>query len=359
MLVNKRLCWALALSVLVHLVLALFITVEPPEPPEAPKLTARFEALPPPPSAGAKPPKAVKKTTTKPVLVTSAAPVAYLPEPEPADAEEVLLAVAPLEKLEKKDSSAPTVAPEKPVETQALAQTVAEPEKMPEPKPKTRQETLPRVIDLQYSAGLSKNGSYPMTVGNLTLRFTHEAGRYELSTVGRARGFFAIMYPGALKMISRGTITEKGIRPDKFTLERNDPSKTRHVVFDWEKKLVTIRDKEPVPISEPTFDALTFIIQFYFSMPNHVKGEPVTLQVASPTRLDEYTLKREEEVSLQTPLGEIHTERWLGTRKTAIGQAEFWLAPKWHYIPFKVALTSEHGDTAVFSLETVAAEDNS
>jgi Protein of unknown function (DUF3108) len=214
------------------------------------------------------------------------------------------------------------------------------------------------VIDLQFAAGWSRDGNYPLPVGNLTLRFEHSEGKYSLTTVGRARGLFAFMYPGALKMTSIGQILPSGIRPDKFHIERNDPAKARSVEFDWVNKVAKLRDKEPIPITEPTFDALTFMIQFYFAMPTIVAGQEVQLNVVSPTRLDTYTLRKTDNATLTTPLGQIETERWQGTRKTATGGAEFWLAPKWHYIPFKVALSDEKGNTAIFSLETIAVEEN-
>ena len=178
-----------------------------------------------------------------------------------------------------------------------------------------------------------------------------------MRTTGQASGFFKMMYPGVLRMKSIGKLTGDGIAPDSFEMVREregKDAKPRKVVFDREAKLIRLNEKEPVPMIGPVFDVLTFIVQFYFSIPGD-KTE-VTFQVVSPTRVDAYTLKRGEKETLDTPQGKIETEIWRGSRNTAAGSAEFWLAPSWHYIPFKVRMTDEKDRRASFDLDSVAVE---
>jgi hypothetical protein len=369
--------FALAVSLVAHLLVAAFAPIRPPEidPTEKP-LTARITAMPPPPvpKAAAPVPTAQRKAKPKPKrpatpaqgvtvaalpakepLVEPAAP----PEPEPVTqkAPEPEAPKEPEKVAEVKPEPAPAELPEPTSTASASNYTLAELEAM-KPKSKGQQQldALPRVIDLNYKAGYAQGENYPMPVGNFKLRFEHADGKYELRTFGQASGLFRFIYPGVLRMKSVGQLSERGLEPEVFEMNRErqgQEPRVRRVEFDRAAKLIRLQDKPPVPIEGQVFDVLTFIVQFYFAVP---ESNEVTLQVVSPTRVDAYTLTRSGKETLKTPQGDIETEIWKGARKSAAGQAEFWLAPSWHYIPFKVKMTDEQERKASFDLDSVAVE---
>ncbi len=369
---DKRLVAALALSVLAHVAFAIFAPAVLPEPEDkSTVITTRLQYMPPPPVAALKTPAPAK---SKPVVKKTAPQV-----PPPAGTAIAALPSAPVIDAPLEPPPPPPPEPEKIVE---VAQPVApDPPKTLEPEPervptntafasgadmitpeKTKSkgeqqlEALPRLIDLNYKAGYAQGDAYPMNIGNFKLRFEHAEGKYTLRTTGQASGFFKFVYPGVLKMQSTGKLTERGLEPDAFEMFRERQgreTKPRKIVFDREAKLILLNDKPPVPIEGQVFDLLTFIVQFYFAAPD---SDEVTLQVVSPTRIDAYTLKRSGKETLDTPQGKIETEIWRGSRKSAEGSAEFWLAPSWHYIPFRVRMTDEKERKASFDLESVAVE---
>jgi outer membrane biosynthesis protein TonB len=378
--VDRRLWVALAVSLIGHVLVAAFAPVDPPEtdPNEKP-LTARLTAMPAPPvpQAAAPVPTAQPKAKPKPKRVAPPPPpgtaVAALPANEP------LLepaAPAPAEPVAEKAPEPETPKPEEKVAQAPKPEPVPE---LPTPtstasasgytegelnamttkeksKGEKQLEALPRMIDLNYKAGYAQGENYPMPVGAFKLRFEHAGGKYELRTTGQASGFFRFMYPGVLRMKSVGKLSERGLEPDYFEMNRErqgQDARVRKVEFDREAKLIRLNDKPPVPIEGPVFDVLTFIVQFYFAVPD---TDEVTLQVVSPTRVDAYTLKRTGKETLDTSQGKIETEVWKGSRKSTAGEAEFWLAPSWHYIPFKVRMTDEKERKASFELESVAVE---
>jgi Protein of unknown function (DUF3108) len=371
---DKRILIALAFSVIAHWVFVTFAPIELPDGEEkSTVLTTRIMAMPAPPVAAPPAPKiatAAKPKAKKPAPPKPGVAVAQLPTPVaelvPEPIVETPVAVEPEPKVEEKIADkAPEPEPKIELPQEPVAEAPkAEPPGLPKVDPNSpegkaaqRLAELPRLIDLNFKAAYAQGDAYPMPVGNFKLRFEHEADKYELRTTGQASGFFKMMYPGVLRMKSIGKLTNDGIAPDSFEMVREREGKDvkpRKVVFDREAKLIRLNDKEPVAITGPVFDVLTFIVQFYFSIPGD-KNE-VTFQVVSPTRVDAYTLKRGEKETLDTPQGKIETEVWRGSRKASAGSAEFWLAPSWHYIPFKVRMTDDQDRRASFDLDSVAVE---
>ncbi len=372
---DNRLVAALAFSAIAHWLFVTFAPIEPPDnDAQSTVLTTRITAMPAPPIAAPPAPKvatAAKPKTKKPAPPKPGVAIAQLPAPiiqaepepvveqiaakEPEPTKEPEPAPKPEEKVAEKVPE-PTPEPKPEPSAEAPPEPKIDPNS-PEGKAAKRLAELPRLIDLNFKAAYAQGDAYPMNVGNLKLRFEHEADKYELRTTGQASGFFKMMYPGVLRMKSIGKLTNDGIAPDSFEMVREREGKDvkpRKVVFDREAKLIRLNEKEPVAMTGPVFDVLTFIVQFYFSIPGD-KTE-VTFQVVSPTRVDAYTLTRGEKETLDTPQGKIETEIWRGSRKEAAGSAEFWLAPSWHYIPFKVRMTDEKDRRASFDLDSVAVE---
>ena len=254
-------------------------------------------------------------------------------------------APAPVAVAEAAPQPAPVVVPE--------PTPVPPPVVPPEPTPPAR--LPPKKIELAYTVFL---GEQKFEVGPVNLSFTHDAGRYKLVIKGRGRGIAALLYPGTFTGESEGQITSEGLRPDKFTEERGNPDKRRETIFDHEKKLLRIPDKDPIPFEGAPHDALTWIVQFYFAAP---KGDSVTFSVGTSRRMDVYTLVRSGEEKIDSPAGEVLAQIWKGGRKPEAdgkpnGSATFWLVPAWHFVPFKLKVVNAQGRSASFELTAVNAE---
>ncbi len=225
----------------------------------------------------------------------------------------------------------------------------------------------PKKIDLGYTALL---GEQKFEAGLATLKFEHDNGRYKLRIVGRGRGITALLYPGIFSGESEGRITAEGLRPDKYIEERGNPDKRRETIFDHEKGLLRIPEKDPIPFEGSPQDPLTWIVQFYFAMP---KGNAVTFSVGTSRRMDVYTLNRVGDEVLDVPTGnpdpvtgmretkKVMTQVWKGERKPDAdgkpnGSAQFWLAPEFHYVPFRLKVVSAQGRSASFDLTGINAE---
>ncbi len=359
---QRKFAAALIASFLVHLILGAFVTVEPPEEKMLP-LTARFMQLPPPPApVAAARPAPTTKSKAKPKTA----------KPRPATVAEAPVAVAVADPVAE-SIPAPEPAPEvAPVVAEAKPEPTPEPAPAPppvvEPPPALPPARMPpKKIELGYIAYL---GEQKFEVGPVNLKFTHDNGRYNLKVTGRGRGLAALLYPGTFTGESEGQITSEGLRPDKFVEERGNPDKKREITFDHEKGLLRVPDKDPIPFEGLPHDPLTWIVQFYFAMP---KGDAVTLSVGSSRRMDVYTLTKVGEEEIDAPTGDVDpstgkrtmnkvkTQVWKGARKPDAdgkpnGSAQFWLAPEWHYVPFRLKVVSAQGRSASFELVGVNAE---
>jgi hypothetical protein len=89
--------------------------------------------------------------------------------------------------------------------------------------------------------------------------------------------------------------------------------------------------------------------------------------------MDVYTLDRTGVEEIEAPTGpvesssgtrtmqKVKTEVWKGSRKPdgdgkPNGGAQFWLAPEWHYVPFRIKVVNAQGRSASFELVGVNAE---
>jgi hypothetical protein len=199
-------------------------------------------------------------------------------------------------------------------------------------------QSLPPIVELVYSAFWGSRG---FIVGTVGYRFEHDGQRYSIETVGTAYGLIALLFPGQLRVESRGALTAAGLVPEELRVARGRADREEVARFDRSAGMLTLHDKPPLPMDAPTYDMLTFWLQFYFAPP---AGDEVSFRVATTRQVREYRLRRAGTESVATPLGTVDTEVWervIDDRKDP--GAKIWLAPLWHYLPVKVRLSGRRG----------------
>jgi hypothetical protein len=214
--VRRVLLVALILSLVVHLAITWW-PVDMPQPPESTPLTATLTELPPPPKPSAAPAPTPAKPKPKPRKVASVpaalppAPVEAEPEPAPEAAADAPAAEAGAGTADAAEAPA------------AMAEVT--------PGAVTGGKTLPPRVDLAYKVFYGTRG---FLIGEAVYRFEHAANRYKIATVGEARGLAALVLRGQGKIESRGLITDEGLQPLTFRVERGGPDRVEMATFDWE-----------------------------------------------------------------------------------------------------------------------------
>ena len=345
---RRLLIVALALSVALHLVVSLW-PVDLPTTPEATPLTASITELPPPPTptatAAAKPKPKPKRSSP---INTPAPPVESVADAAPPDA-------AP------PDAAPPDAAPPDTTMADAAAQAerdMAQPEAtvaaeaLVTPGAATNNKVLPPRVDLAYKVFYGTRG---FLIGDAVYRFEHSNNRYRIATVGEARGLAALVLRGQGKIESRGLITETGLQPLTFRVERGGPDRVETATFDWEAGLLTMFDGKTEALDLPTFDPLALMWQYYFTPPT---ADKVSFTVGTPRRIHRYTLTREATETIDWPQGKIEAERW--HRQSADGKTDayVWLAPSLRHIPVKMRVSNTARGTIEVVLDSIRVDEN-
>ena len=320
---------ALIASLSVHLALTQWPLPPPHEVDSLPPLTATITELPPPPAPRV--PKPAPKARKRTVLATAPAS-AVAKEPAPAAEPAAEAAQAPSE-------PAPAVA-EAPLE-EAVA--VIAPE-APPPK------QLPPRIDLAYRAFLGTRGFF---IGEAVYRLEHEANQYTISTVAEARGLVALFFPGQARAKSEGAITNAGLQPNSYSIERTVNYRRESATFDWETGMVLLNDDKSAPLEMPTFDPLVVLWQFYFAPPEQ---DVAQFNIATTRRIYHYSFKRAGTETLTLPFGEVETQVWRRQSGDGSIDAQVWLAPSLHFVVAKLRLSNDRATVEVL-LDSIRVDD--
>ena len=341
-LVRPALLVALGLSLLLHLAWSLW-PADDIDAPEGTVLEATITEMPPPPVPSAQPAppppqKPIKRTRT--IARKPTAPPAAIAAPD-ASAPVIDEGTTDVAKVEPGPSSAETIAKSaEPAGDSATASEAAPPAVV-----------LPPRVDLAYKVFLGTQG---FMIGEATYRFEHANDRYRISTVGQARGLAALIVRGTGKVESHGRITQHGLRPYEFAIERGSADRREVAFFDWDAGNVVLNDGGRAQLEAPAFDPLTILWQPYFSPPGK---SDLTFSIATTRKVQRYTLKLQGEETIDWSRGRIATERWHRVSEDGNTEGWFWLAPSLHYIPVKMRVTRTSRGTLEVLLDSIRIDD--
>lgn len=339
--VRKALLIALALSIVLHVAWT-FWPVETENVPESTVLEATLTEMPPPPVPSAQPAPSPplkaqrarpRKPAAPPPVTAAASDASTATVDQPATDAESATANANREQAVAAPPATVSSTPAAPAET------------TPPPV------VLPPRVDLAYNVFLGTNG---FKIGDAAYRFEHAGDRYRISTIGQARGLAALIVRGTGKVESQGRITQQGLRPYEFAIERGSADRREVAFFDWDAGTVILHDGAAAPLEPPAFDPLTILWQPYFSPPTR---RDYTVSVATTRRVIRYTLTLQGEETITWPRGEILTERWHRKSDDGYTDAWFWLAPSLRYIPIKMRVTRTSRGTLEVVLDSIRVDD--
>ncbi len=324
---------ALALSLAVHLAISLW-PADLPSAPDATPLTATITELPPPPTpaatAAAKPRPKPRRSTPAPVPLPPVEAVNEVVAPDTAAAE----ATASEER------------------NKALAADAAAASALVTPGAAAGAKALPPRVDLAYKVFYGTRG---FLIGDAVYRFEHSNNRYRISTIGEARGLAALVLRGQGKVESRGLITDEGLQPLTFRVERGGPDRVETATFDWEAGLLTFFDNKTAALDLPTFDPLALMWQYYFTPPTVDK---VSFTIGTPRRIHRYTMTRESIETIDWPAGKIEAERWHRQSDDGKTDAYVWLAPSLRHIPVKMRVSNTDRGTIEVVLDSIRVDED-
>jgi hypothetical protein len=172
--------------------------------------------------------------------------------------------------------------------------------------------------------------------GRAVYTWNRDGDNYTITGEAEAVGFFTLFLEGRILQESRGTVTPKGLRPERF-VERKPNAASEGLDFDWSTRQVTMDRgdrKNVTPLTDNTVDWLSMIFQLAHQPP---KGDSMELRVFTQRKLYRFQLKVLGEEDIRIPLG---TVRALHLRHVdpvdPSETVDVWLGVDQHYVPVKL-----------------------
>jgi hypothetical protein len=179
-----------------------------------------------------------------------------------------------------------------------------------------------------------------MKIGNSTIELTTGSnGTYTYKSRSWPVRWVAWFLKDKLNETSKGKITDKGIRPDRYIYQRTGGSTEREakLEFNWEKMSVenNVEDSRwKMEIPPGTLDKLVSQLGMMYAL---AKGETdINFNIADGGKLKEYRFKVVGEETLELPAGTFRTIKITKLRDNNKRETYIWCAPELHYLPVRI-----------------------
>lgn len=197
----------------------------------------------------------------------------------------------------------------------------------------------PQQMDAVYD--LYRNGQ---KLGSVTDHFKRTGKNYQIVSETTATGSLKLLWPGTLRLESKGEVRRTGLRPTSFTHARSDkPQKTAQATLDWPKKSISYQYKgetrQENGLREGTQDQLSQLYQFVF-LP---KLPPdYSLDVVSGKSRHDYRYNQRDGGKITVPAGEYAVREFSRIQSPDDDKAvTVWVAPAQKNFPVQIRVVEE------------------
>ena len=250
------------------------------------------------------------------------------PKPSPLAAFEPLqplATVASAEPLAFPDVPEPLVEPEPPRQL-ALAAPTAEKAREAEPFPV---DAIPADLGIDYKLTSS------FAEGRASYRWSRDGDSYVITGEAEAEGFFALFLEGQILQETRGTVTARGLQPERFS-EHKPNQAAEGLEFDWSHKTVAMDrngSRKTAKLEENTVDWLSMIFQLAHRPP---QGEAVDMKVYTQRKMYAFRLQVLGVETIDIPLGRVRALHLKHVDPEDKSEVDVWLGVDQYYVPVKM-----------------------
>jgi hypothetical protein len=342
--INKRLWWALAISIALH-----FLLVAGSEDwlpnwlPDDDQLEVTL-AAPPPPIVKPTPQPISVAPKPKPIHIAQPRPN---PEPQPPAKTETTAVPVP-----QPDTTLPVQTAAENTQDSSPAPQLATQQESPAPAEEPEQPTEPanpppKHVEMEFL--VDYDGASAVERQNYQV---FDDGHYVLSSTAQAKGLISLALSD-LNQKSTGRVTAQGLQPEIFTYQYGSNSKkAQKASFDWVGKTLTMEvgaSKQTVPLEDGTQDLLSFLYQFMFTPPL----EQFELAITTGKQLKIYHYLFEGEEEIKTNLGVLRALHISKSSGNSEEKTEIWLAEDYHYLPVKIRKIDSNGKVIQNTINTL------
>jgi hypothetical protein len=334
----KRLCLAILLSALLHLLLigkANFISL-PTSLDTRVMLQANIVLTQPKPVKQRPAVEKIAKLTPKP-------PKPKVPMPEVVEEAPAPLLEAPVTQPEVSESTDVTAeAGESSVEsshneqvaTQTDTQDTSDYVFTPEPEP------LPyQYVETDFDIYVNDDQA---RAGKAKIVYNETGHHYELKWAVEATGVLALFYPDVVQT-SEGVVGDNGLRPEQYLYRLGDrQDKTYLAKFNWlDNKVVMSSSKgeKTAELTDKTQDLLSFMYQYMYAPPL----SDMHINITNGKKVAEYDYVFVGEETLELKFANVKTYHIKHFNADSDDKTELWLAKDYHFVPVKIKKTEKDG----------------
>ena len=345
---RSRLLFALAASLLLHLLLGSGLShFDHEAPPDrttliqaslipAPPRPVPVAAVQPPPAPA--PPKAV----TRPPRSNKAPATEVWPEPAPEPPTEetgATHAVAPEDPTDEADT-ADRAGGEIGEERRDLgedASLVAGPDILLTP-------SLALVSEARLEFDVFRGEG--LLIGETRYHWVHDGQRYQMETSTETTGLAALLRPLRIDQRSDGDLLDTGLRPQRYASRPTQGKGTEEeVVFDWPANRVMLRAGSKKSGHDLVAGAQDMASLWLELMWRAQSGGEFDFMVATGKRYTPRWFVPEQDTdSLDTAIGRLLVKRLQARAQPGDNQIEVWLAPNLRWLPVRIRYTDRKGD---------------
>ncbi len=228
----------------------------------------------------------------------------------------------------------PDKAAASPVKKVEPAATVAEGESNATP----RLDATPGTIDIRYKVTSS------VVDAIARYQFSRDkSNKYEIESSIEATGFFATVFEGRMQQTSRGSISEQGLLPEFFSIQRGSGAAETATFDHASNKIIFNRRRGMVIENLPhsVQDMQSFLFQMGFDAPNiapnaNSDGSQLDVIATNARKIYRYQFKFVAREMLTLPFGKIETIHLRSEAADPTDVYEVWLATAYNHIPVRV-----------------------
>lgn len=203
---------------------------------------------------------------------------------------------------------------------------------------------LPEQAEIQYLLYKGING---LNVGTVVQTWKMQNNHYSLTSIAQATGIFSLIKSGKLVQTSQGSLTENGLVPDAFWIQRGQSAdSTEFARFDQNDKTLTFgsnQNSQTVTLPDGSQDLLSFIYQIAAAPPQSGKFQ---LFITNGRKLDTYEYQVIGEELLDMPIGQIRSLHLSRVHAPNEDGTDIWLGLDLHNLPVKIRFTDREGGVA-------------
>ena len=206
-----------------------------------------------------------------------------------------------------------------------------------------RTPSLPRRGRITYALVYGESG---LDVGKAVHTWEFEAGAYTIAHDAETTGIVELFRPQRMRYLSRGRITEQGLKPDSFLFSRTRRGQTEAALarFDWGAGSIVYgqpRESKTALLPAGAQDLISFVYQFALHPP--ARGR-LRLPIATGSRFEVHEIDVGQEETLETPLGTLKALPLKQRVRAGEESVEIWLAAEYRYLPVRIRYFDREGN---------------